>query len=174
MRRIIATITSVMLVAVCLTGCGSNSESESEGLKFGDSNAKQSYKIGETWEVEGEWSLEVTDVTETSDRNPYSDKNPGEDGAVYIISYTYTNIGYIDEYGDGLFFSLDDSIVDSEGNMGSSYPGDVTYYPQETPIGANCKAQCCIMVEHKGDFEINVEKYDSTDTLKSTTFKIEV
>lgn len=49
-----------------------------------------------------------------SERNEYSDKNPT---AVYLVSYTYTNIGCEDANGimDGLFFALNDSIVDSAG-----------------------------------------------------------
>ena len=64
-------------------------------------------------------------MEETKDRNEYSDKNPA---AVYVVTYTYENIGYVDEDGimDGLYVSLEDGIVDSTGKMGYSYPGDVT------------------------------------------------
>ena len=36
--------------------------------------------------------------------------------------------------------------MDAAGKMGYDYPGDVTDYPQETPVGATCTAQACIGV----------------------------
>ena len=45
-------------------------------------------------------------MEETKDRNEYSDKNPA---AVYVVTYTYENIGYVDEDGimDGLYIGVD-------------------------------------------------------------------
>lgn len=45
-----------------------------------------------------------------SERNEYSDKSTT---AVYLVSYTYTNIVYEDANGimDGLFFALNDLSV---------------------------------------------------------------
>lgn len=57
---------------------------------------------------------------------------------------------------DGLFFDLENSIVNVNGIMGYSYPGDITNYPQETPVGASCNAQVCIGVDNPGSFIINV------------------
>ena len=92
-------------------------------------------------------------MEETKDRNEYSDKNPA---AVYVVTYTYENIGYVDEEGimDGLHVSLEDGIVDSTGKMGYSYPGDVTKYAQSVPVGAFCEAQACIGVDNPGSFKI--------------------
>lgn len=130
------------------------------------------FKIGDTWTVDGQWSLTIDSVEETLDRKQYSDKNPG---AVYLVTYTYTNLGYEDEYSDGLYISLEDTIIDVNGVLGSEYPGDKTGYPQETPVGATCKnAQACIGVETPGDFQIRLSKYDSTDTKQIATFLIEV
>ena len=88
-----------------------------------ESTSQDMYKIGESYVVDGQWKITVNSVAATDDRNEYSDKNPA---AVYIVTYTYENLGYEDEYSDGLFVSLDDGIVDSAGKMGYSYPGDVT------------------------------------------------
>ena len=44
--------------------------------------------------------------------------------------------------------------------MGYSYPGDVNYYPQETPGGATCKAQACIGVWHSGNLQLVVSNTD--------------
>lgn len=129
------------------------------------------YKIGETWVVENQWKVTVNSVEETSDRNEYSDKQPA---AVYILNYTYENIGYEDDYMDGLFISLDTGIVDSAGKMGYSYPGNVSAYAQETPVGASCQAQVCIGVDNPGNFKINFSAYDGNSEKQSAVFNIEL
>ena len=137
------------------------------------STNKGTYHIGDTWRVAGQWELTVTSVEEIEERNEYSDKNPA---AVYIVNYTYKNLGYVDPYGimDGLYISLDDSIVDSSGKMGYEYPGDITYYPQEVPVGAYCEAQVCIGVDHPGNFTINMSEYDDSSNLQKASFYLEV
>lgn len=134
------------------------------------STNQQEYKIGETWVVEGQWKLTVDSVEETQDRNEYSDKEPK---AVYIINYTYENLGYKDDVMDGLYLSMEDSIIDNTGKMGYSYPGDITFFPQETPIGATCQAQACIGVDNPGGFKVNVSQYDGNGTEQSAVFNLE-
>lgn len=92
-------------------------------------------------------------MEETKDRNEYSDKNPA---AVYVVTYTYENIGYVDE----------DGIVDSTGKMGYSYPGDVTKYAQSVPVGAFCEAQACIGVDNPGSFRMTRVSYTLPVTKK--------
>lgn len=137
------------------------------------SAAADTYKIGETWTVDGQWSLTIDSVTATDDRNEYSDKNPA---AVYLVDYTYANEGYEDQNGimNGLYMSIDSMIVDSTGLMGYSYPGNITSMPQETPVGARCKAQACIGVDNPGDFELTVIQYDGNGDEQKATFLIEV
>lgn len=133
--------------------------------------AKAEYAVGETWTVEGQWSLTVDSIEETDYRNPYTDKDPA---AVYIVTYTYTNLGYESDFMDGLYFSLEDSIVDCQGTMGYSYPGNITKYPQETPVGATCTGQVCIGVDHAGTpIRLGVAKYDGTETKQTATFIVE-
>ena len=132
--------------------------------------SKSEFNMGETWTVDGMWSVTVTGVTETADRNQFSDKTPS---AVYIVDYSYTNIGYEDDFMDGLYISLDDTIVDSAGSMGYTYPNDVTNYPQETPVGATCNAQVCIGVDNPGAFKITVNKYDSNSDKQKATFVVQ-
>ena len=115
--------------------------------------AADEYGIGEVWTVDGAFSLEILKVTETDERNKYSDENPA---AVYIVDYVYKNLSNSDDYSDGMYISIDDQIVDSEGGLGYSYAGDYTYYPKETPAGAVCYAQACIGVDSPGDFKIYV------------------
>ena len=143
-----------------------------EALSKVPSSTNQSeYKIGETWVVENQWKVTVNSVEETSSRNEYSDKQPA---AVYILNYTYENIGYEDDYMDGLFISLDTGIVDSAGKMGYSYPGDISTFAQETPVGASCQAQVCIGVDNPGNFKINFAAYDGNSEKQSAVFNIEL
>lgn len=135
------------------------------------STSQDTYKIGESYVVEGQWKITVDSVEETDDRNEYSDKKPT---AVYLITYTYENIGYDDDIMNGLYISLDDGIVDSSGKMGYSYPGDISMYPQETPVGASCQAQACIGVDNAGSFKINFYNYDSNGQKQSAVFEIDV
>lgn len=138
-----------------------------------NSTTKSEYKIGETWTVNGQWSLTVNSVRATNDRNPYADYKPG---AVYIIDYTYTNLGYVDQDGimNGLFLCMDNSIVDHAGVMGQSYPGDIYLYPQEVPVGATCKAQACVGVDNPGSFKVIVSDYDGNGKQQTATFALNV
>lgn len=149
-----------------------------EGILEEDADASDSnenndgeYDIGETWTVDGQWELTVDSVEETQDRNEYAEEDPG---AVYIVTFTYTNIGYEDDFMDGLYFVMDDRIVDAGGKMGYSYPGDVTYYAQEAPVGASCTGQVCIGVENPGSFKIYVDTYDGNDEEQSAVFHVSV
>lgn len=135
------------------------------------STSQDTYKIGESYVVEGQWKITVDSVETTDDRNEYSDKNPA---AVYLVTYTYENLGYDDDIMNGLYISLDDGIVDSTGKMGYSYPGDISMYPQETPVGASCQAQACIGVDNVGSFKINFYTYDSNSQKQSAVFEIDV
>ena len=74
---------------------------------------------------------------------------------------------------DGLYISIEDSIVDSAGTMGYSYPGDITNHPKETPVGATCNAQACIGVDNAGNFTLNVIQYDGDGKKQSAKFNID-
>ena len=178
-----------VLVIFSLAGCGQqkettadntdaapietvqNEESASDTVESPAGQAE--YHTGETWVVDGQWELTVTDITETSERNEFSDKNPA---TVYIVSYTYKNLGYVDANGfmNGLFLSIDSSVVDSQGVMGYSYPVTVTDYPQETPVGATCNAQACIGVDNAGlPIKLNIQQYDGNSTSQTATFIVD-
>lgn len=132
---------------------------------------QDSYAMGETWVVDGQWKLTVNSVEEVSERNEFSDKDPA---AVYIVDYVYENLGYEEEGWDGLFLSIDDGIVDAAGEMGYSYPGEITNYPQETPVGAKCSAQVCIGVNNPGSFKIHFSTYDANSENQKAVFDIAV
>lgn len=134
-------------------------------------SSQDSYKLGETWTVPGQWKITIDSVEETADRNEYADTDPA---AVYIVTYTYENLGYESDFMDGLFVDLSDGIVDADGSMGYEYPGDITYYAKQTPVGAKCKAQSCIGVDHSGSFQIHYNDYDGNGTEHSAVFDVEV
>lgn len=187
MKKIFALLLAAMMLFALLTACGGSGNTKStddekestasvtdEGKKEEkEKKEKTSFKIGETWTVDGQWELTVNSVEETQDRNEFSDKDPA---AVYIVNYSYTNLGYEDEDGimDGLYLDIEDSIVDSAGTMGYSYPGNINQYPQQTPVGATCNAQACIGVDNAGDFKINVSTYDGKSNKQTATFELSV
>lgn len=136
----------------------------------------KTYNIGQTWKVPGQWSLKINSVTEMDERNSYSDVYPD---AVYLIDYTYENLGYTSDFMDGLFIdlcSIDSKIIDSQGYIGYDYPNCPTYYPQEIPVGAKCHAQSCIGVDHKGNLKIYMDMYAGNNYSKkySAIFNIKV
>ena len=72
--------------------------------------------------MDGLWKITINSVTETEERDSYNDRENPE--AVYIVDYTYENLGYKDEYSKGLGFDLDgvySQIVDSDKEMGYHY-----------------------------------------------------
>lgn len=141
--------------------------------KYTSASDKDVYEIGDTWTVAGQWSLTIDSVEEIEDRNEYADTDPA---AVYLVTYTYENLGYEDASGimNGLFIDLSGGIVDANKKMGYSYPGDLTMYPQETPVDAKCEAQACIGVDNAGNFKINVSMYDGNEEEQKATFLVVV
>lgn len=142
---------------------GTTSEStESEDTS---DNAKE-YGIGDTWEVDGLFKVTVNSVVESDYRNEFDESTPG---AVYIITYTYENLGL----NEDLYVDFESKVVDNGGKMGTSYPGDYELYPQSVPIGASCEGQACIAVENPGSFKDYVEIYDDDYNSHEATFNLE-
>lgn len=139
--------------------------------KYTSVSIQEEYKIGDTWTVPGQWSLTINSVEETSERNEFTDRNPA---AVYIVTYTYENLGYESDFLDGLFISFDDGIMDSTGKMGYPYPGNIVMHPQPTPVGGTCEAQACIGVDNAGDFKIHFSTFDGTSTKQKAVFSLSI
>ena len=125
--------------------------------------------VGETWTIDGLCTVTVTGVTETKDRAPNTKKEPI---AVYYVDYTYTNLGYESESADGIYVAIDESILDSAGQMGYSYPNAVSGEPRSTPVGETCTAQCCIGLEHVGPFQLLVNVNDPVFNTYTARFNI--
>lgn len=169
MKKLLSFILCAVLL-VSLTACGSSAPQNPAEKTRSTEPVKNEFMVGETWIVDGQWELTVTGFEETPTRNEFSDKTPG---AVYNVYYTYKNVGYKDANGlmNGLFFSLDFSIIDAHSFMGYSYPGDITDFPQETPVGASCKAQVCIGVDNAGlPIKLQVFQYDGNGVERTATF----
>lgn len=176
---ILLACTLSMSFTACSDGSSEKAEtSEDSNVNVSDdddseeqSQEEKTYSIGETWTVDGQWTLTVNSITPTDQRNEYSDKNPAQ---VFIVDYTYENLGYTDESGlmNGIYLDLSSGqIIDSNGTMGYSYPGNITYYPQEVPVGANCQAQACIGVDNQStEIKITISQYDGTSTNQTATF----
>ena len=174
---------SLLVIAAIGSSSGRSKSSKSNKYYSSETTSKNTTSTGDSdipmgqkWIVDGQWELTINSATETSQRNQYSELNPS---AVYIIDYNYANLGYYSSLWeeDTIYFSLDgldDSIIDNQGQMGYSYPGDVSYYPQETPIGASCHAQACVGVDNAGDFKVRITKYDGNGNKQSATMTVNV
>ena len=136
------------------------------------SAATQILSVGDTWTVDGQWKLTIDSVSTTSDRNQFADENPQQ---VVIITYSYENLGYESDFMDGLYFDLSQN-GDANGEMAISYPGDITKYPQETPIGAKCTgAQACIGLMNTSDtITMTIKKYDGNSNSQSVKCNLKV
>lgn len=157
-----------------IQGTAQEEDNEAEDEKPAEEN--KVYGLGETWTVDGLWSLTFTSVTQTDDRNEYSDKTPGQ---VVILNYDYENIGYQGDGMDLYICSNQFQIMDANGEIADTYPGDVTTAPQEIPVGAKCVgAQECIGLNNVSEkIKIIVTMYDDTDddyTEYSATFELPV
>ena len=176
---------ALLLCVFMLSGCSSetdttantnNTSSSTESVKPEEPeklDSEKEYHIGDTWTVDGQWSLTINSITETDFRNEFSDTNPSH---VYMIDYSYENLGYKDANGimNGLYFDLEISqIVDSSGVMGASYPGEITNYAQETPVGAKCNARSCIGVDTSGTITLHISQYDGNSVEHKATFVLE-
>lgn len=142
--------------------------------KYAAKSDKDIYEIGDTWTVAGQWSLTIDSVEEIDARNEYADTDPA---AVYMITYSYENLGYEDKDGllNGLYIDLSMAgIVDADKKMGYAYPGDISLYPVETPVDAKCEAQACVGVDNAGNFKLNVSAYDSDGNEQKATFSVVV
>ena len=78
-------------------------ELQTELSKYTEGTNQEEYKIGETWTVPGQWSLTINSVEETADRNQYEEKTTGR---VYIVTYTYENLGYEGRCHERIVFGI--------------------------------------------------------------------
>lgn len=108
-------------------------------VKVVDSNKpitqEATYKIGDTWTVDGLWKLTFNSVTTTDERNRFSDSTPSQ---VVVLDYTYENLGYENDILDLYISSLDFTVIDENRNVADTYPAGTNKSPRPTPVGARC------------------------------------
>lgn len=144
-----------------------------ESYTTNGSSESSTYSVGDTWTVDGEWSLTITGVTETERRDPLAT----DEEHVYIIDYTYTNLGHEDETTGGLYMSIyndfsGDTLTDSLGQSGSISILDVGNGPEDIPVGSTCEAQDAICLENSGDFTLEIRRFDNEGNGHSATFNL--
>lgn len=191
-KNLISVLLAVFMVPM-FTGCESSSsatvvaqesqspESSSEQVDLDNAETNNvtfsteadipEYKIGETWVVDNNWEFTITGVTETDLRSDFSNHTPA---AVYIIDYTYKNLGF-EAKGLGLMMYATKGIVDCKGKPGYNYPevGEIKF-PQTIAIGETCNAQNVIGVDHAGNFYTIVKLYDAQGNFQKVRYYLEV
>lgn len=128
--------------------------------------------IEDEWVVDGQWKLKILDVKRTQNRNEYADTDPAE---VVIVSYTYENLGYENEYSEGLYLAPE-QIIDEQGSVGHSYPGEQTHYPDEISAGSKVDIAEAIFGINNASNEVTVNfaKHDSNGNNQKASFKVPV
>lgn len=134
------------------------------------------FKVGETWVEDGLWKITINSVTETSERDEYSEDNPN---TIYIVNYTYKNIGYESEITDGLYVTLSGygDIIEASGEKSQYY----YYYlpqlnsPEYISTGNKITAEEAIVVDTLGTFTVKLMLSDGKGKkLYSAKFLCEV
>lgn len=151
------------------------SEKEEASVSSDSNNVEKTntYGAGETWTVDNLWNFTINSVTSTDERNEYSEKTPVQ---VLIIDYSYENLGYQDDSMELYFCENQMQVIDTNKELGDSYPGDTVNSPQETPVGAKCaNAQICIGINNESsEVTINVSQYDNEFNEYKATFVVPV
>lgn len=129
------------------------------------------FTLGQKWLVPGQWEVTIDSVTETAERNQFFERKPA---AVYIINYTYKNIGYNNESVEGLFITPNIDIIDATGKQAYTYPVTVSNNPKPTKIGETCTAQIAIGVDNRGNFITHVAQYNDKLVVQNAEFYLEV
>lgn len=119
------------------------------------------FKIGETWVENGLWKITVNSVTETSKRDELGEElelYENTPSAVYIVNYTYENLGYESEVTDGLYvpLALYGDIIDASGKECQYYTYSVADLnePEHIKVGDKITAEEAIAVDTPGTFTI--------------------
>ena len=143
---------------------------EDEGISPTESNT-QTYKIGETWTVDGEWNFTVDSAEITDERSPYFDENPEY---VALIKYHYDNLGYKDPDGllDGLLI-MPMVVTDDEGNNLDWYL--IGEAPEEISEGESTEGSSgYILKKGSGPLYFTIQQFDSNNNPHEANFEIDL
>jgi hypothetical protein len=135
---------------------------------------KSIFNIGEKAIIQdsfwGTYELTVNSVEITNERNEFYEKNPAE---VYKVSYTYKLLAKGTENYMGLFIGDFDSVVDSKGETGDTYPDSIVNYPNELfNVGDYCNAETFVGVNNVTNKLVLTKEYFSGLQSKYVTFVI--
>lgn len=160
---IIAIVLSVIGIILCFSlGNSSTEVTKKQGQASSSSTANEQkeekvYGLNDEITIKNgdeEYTLVITGFKETQKRNQYSDKNPAQ---VFVIDYTYKCINS----KDSLFVSdMDFKLIDAQGEIGDTYPGDIASYPKSITSGTTCKAQMVLCVNNKSD-KVKLQFFDN-------------
>ena len=161
------------LIGLLLVGCGNVKEEsvikETEVVEEITQEQKEevikellneNYKLNEKVNVEyngGTAEVVFTNVYFTDYRNEFADEQPDK---VLVVEYTYTNVDFVPEYGNGLYFmhGIDYNIYDEDNLALELYP----YYTdmaQEVGIGRSSKGSESFSV-YGQQTHFEIELYD--------------
>ncbi|MGI6257909.1 MAG: hypothetical protein ACOYJU_07560 [Anaerovoracaceae bacterium] len=163
----------VAILSVGLIACSGDSNGGDESDNGKDKESKEKiYEVGETWEVEGQWKFTITDVKEIQDRNDSEDWEPG---AVYTVSYSLENVGYVDpsDESKGLYFNsaiIGAEVKDAKGKDGKAYAAGVSEYDKDPLKGETATGLDAFGVVNPGEFKLTINKLDGNGKTQEATF----
>ena len=128
---------------------------------------------GETWRIEGQWELTLHDVRVTERRDSQFEADRGREAAqVIVVRYSFTNLGFEDDYNGENLFLWPVRAIDAGGELGEYY-GDVgQLYPQEVPIGASFKnGEYAFSLNNPSEeVTVNFSHYDGNGIRREATY----
>ncbi len=139
-----------------------------------DPNYTKTYKLGETWVVDGQWKLTFHSVTTHSKCNSVTNKT-GEQ--VVILDYTIENIGYNGRNQLGLIFSSSHfDIYDAQGEAGKTYPCTHSSLPKYCAVpGTKSRGEESFILENTSSkITLLARQFSGTGTYEKALFELTV
>lgn len=131
-----------------------NTESKTSQYNNKNTSNNKTYKVGETWVVNGCWEFTINSVTTHYTCNSFSKETYNKTNKVIVIDYTYKNLGFRD--GSSItklhFASYNFSVSDANGNpsigtVPCTHAKDVQYIYS----GASCNAQAVFAMQNNAN-----------------------
>ena len=125
------------------------------GKTYTDPNGA-TIRVGDTWLIDGLFSITINSITEA---NVDTSSEP-DIAAVYVIDYTYTNIGLKD---DDLYFSFTMDTTDAAGKEVDYYYLSESVSPDFIKAGETMNCKQAVSVSKKGALTSNQWAYNDLD-----------
>ncbi|MFT5871809.1 MAG: hypothetical protein ACI8WT_000733 [Clostridium sp.] len=132
------------------------------------------HKTGETVTVHdsvwGTYELTINSVELTSERNQSSTTIPAE---VYKVTYTYKLLSKVSATSTGISINRFDSAIDSNNELGETYPNIITNIPKELYlVGNSCTAETFIGIDNPTNTLTLIKRYSTNTGSNYVTFTI--